>query len=319
MFDKLTSELLDLTATTQGEWQGRSLFSFFAAAAQAVAAAAAAVAAGDDRRPFDPASAGPVVPPRRGRRPARVRARSLGRRPREGGAVRTLLPPLLPLLDGSRTLDDLAARLGESVPARDPRRRSTCWPRTSWSSRGPDLWRHRTQCGWSPLLQVSMSVVAGRLAGATVRVVGAAGSGDLVARLLHADEAGEVRRLPWDGSGVDLAVVAPDARGKSSARRLEPKCARARPAVATGAPVRRARRDGRAARRSGRISLLPVRSASARLPPRYGGELDRIEAVPILVEARKREARGELDRARGPSRSLMAWGATPGCRSCCSS
>src|ERR1043166_1660931 len=33
----------------------------------------------------------------------------------EGGAVRTLLPTLLPLLDGTRTHDDLVARLGVAV------------------------------------------------------------------------------------------------------------------------------------------------------------------------------------------------------------
>lgn len=35
----------------------------------------------------------------------------------EGGAARTLLPRLLPLLDGTRTLDDLAAELGPIAPA----------------------------------------------------------------------------------------------------------------------------------------------------------------------------------------------------------
>src|SRR5262249_59292684 len=33
----------------------------------------------------------------------------------EGGAVRTLLPALLPLLDGTRTVGELAARLGPAV------------------------------------------------------------------------------------------------------------------------------------------------------------------------------------------------------------
>jgi bacteriocin biosynthesis cyclodehydratase domain-containing protein len=127
----------------------------------------------------------------------------------EGGAVRMLLPALLPLLDGSRTLDDLAQRLGEPVrPA--IAQALDLLAANELLVEGPDL---PAAPGAARLVAAAsglpLSVVSGRLSGATVGVVGAAAAGELAARMLHADGAGEVRQLPWDGDGVDLTVVAP--------------------------------------------------------------------------------------------------------------
>ena len=127
----------------------------------------------------------------------------------EGGAVRTLLPALLPLLDGSRTLDDLASCLGE--PARPAIAQALdLLAAHELLVDGPDLPAApdavKVVAAASGL---ALSVVAERLAGATVGIVGAAGPADLLARLLHADGVGEVRPLGWDGGSVDLAVVAP--------------------------------------------------------------------------------------------------------------
>ncbi len=201
----------------------------------------------------------------------------------EGGAVRTLLPPLLPLLDGSRTLDDLAARLGESVrpaiaQALDLLAANELVIEGPDLPAAPDAVRLVAAASGLPL-----SVVAGRLAGATVGVVGAAGSGDLVARLLHADGAGEVRRLPWDGSGVDLAVVAPT---PGEIHRLGDWN---QSALEHGLPWLLVRPFDGLVAMVGPL-VVPGESACYRCVQlrlashlEYGGELDRIEAVPIAA------------------------------------
>jgi bacteriocin biosynthesis cyclodehydratase domain-containing protein len=127
----------------------------------------------------------------------------------EGGAVKALLPALLPLLDGSRTLDDLTERLGEPVRPAIAQALDLLAVNELLVA-GPDL---PTAPGAVRLVAAAsglpLSEVAGRLSRSAVGVVGTAGSGEVAARALHADGAGEVRQLPWDGDGVDLAVVAP--------------------------------------------------------------------------------------------------------------
>jgi len=131
----------------------------------------------------------------------------------EGAAVRALLPVLLPLLDGTRTVDDLAARLG---PAARPAIEAAVdllhehgvivdGPDAPAGDRAPARAAAEAY-GLSP------AVAAERLHSATV---GVAGTGPLrpdVVRLLVAAGVRDVRRLGWRGRGhADLTVVVPAA------------------------------------------------------------------------------------------------------------
>ncbi len=131
----------------------------------------------------------------------------------EGAAVRTLLPVLLPLLDGSRTVDELAMRVGlaareavdlalETLAAHD----LLC--------EGPDApppvrrGAHAAAAAYG----LSPTLAARRLAAAVVGVVGSSPTGVELARIVHAEGVGEVRRLGWrSGAAVDLTVVTPAA------------------------------------------------------------------------------------------------------------
>jgi bacteriocin biosynthesis cyclodehydratase domain-containing protein len=127
----------------------------------------------------------------------------------EGGAVRTLLPSLLPLLDGSRTFEQIVERMGApTAPAVAQAldllaEHGLLVEGPSSSSGAPAAEAVAAAYGVAP------AVAAERIGAATVGVVGASAAGEQVARLLHADGIGEVRRLAWDDCGVDLAVVAP--------------------------------------------------------------------------------------------------------------
>ncbi len=56
---------------------------------------------------------------------------------------------------------------------------------------------------------VAPATAADRIRAARVGVAGESAAAEQIARLLHADGVGEVRRLTWDEHDVDLAVVAP--------------------------------------------------------------------------------------------------------------
>jgi bacteriocin biosynthesis cyclodehydratase domain-containing protein len=125
----------------------------------------------------------------------------------EGEAVRALLPVLLPLLDGSRTVEDLVRELGP--PARAAIERAVELLGSSGVLvDGP-------RCGTSPeavaaAFGLSPSVAAGRLGAAAIGFAGSAPPGAQAARLLRLTGIGKVCRL--DGpveSAVDLAVVTP--------------------------------------------------------------------------------------------------------------
>jgi bacteriocin biosynthesis cyclodehydratase domain-containing protein len=132
----------------------------------------------------------------------------------EGGAVRSLLPRLLPLLDGTRTPDDLAAELGEAIrPAID--RALELLGTNGLLVEGPTP--AASDCPAALVVAAAYGLsptdAAGRLRSASLGVVGSSRAGIEVARLLHSAGVGEVRALDWDGSssidGPDLAVVAP--------------------------------------------------------------------------------------------------------------
>jgi bacteriocin biosynthesis cyclodehydratase domain-containing protein len=130
----------------------------------------------------------------------------------EGGAVRTLLPELLPLLDGTRTLDELAGRLGEAIrPAVE--RALELLTANGLLLEGDDgsAVRDANADALAAGYGIPPAVVAERLRSATVGVVGESPAGAEVARLLHRSGVGRVVHVRWEvGAEVDLAVVAPD-------------------------------------------------------------------------------------------------------------
>ncbi|HWB23279.1 MAG TPA: TOMM precursor leader peptide-binding protein [Gaiellaceae bacterium] len=205
----------------------------------------------------------------------------------EGAAVRTLLPALLPLLDGTRTLDDLVARLGTAVGPAIEAALATL-QRHGLLVDGPEApSRNRdTADALAAAYSLAPAVVAARLDAAVIGVVGGSSTGVEVARLLRAAGVGETRRVSWEEPAIgDLTVVAPAA---GEIRRLDPWN---RTALAEGCawfPVRPY--DGRLAAVGPLIvpgesccyECLGLRRA-ANLE--YGPDLPLIETAPIVATA----------------------------------
>jgi bacteriocin biosynthesis cyclodehydratase domain-containing protein len=128
----------------------------------------------------------------------------------EGAAVRTFVPSLLPLLDGTRTADELEARLGAPArPAIDLVLELLAANRLLVE--GPDATAGPAAArAIAAAYELAPTTAATRLRTAQIGIVGSAAAGAEVARLLHAAGVGTVGQLDWDGGGVvDLAVVAP--------------------------------------------------------------------------------------------------------------
>jgi len=129
----------------------------------------------------------------------------------EGAAVTTLLPALLPLLDGTRTVDELAERVGVAArPAID-------FALETLDAHGlltdgpvapPDVLpaAHALAAAHS----LSPTAAAERLRSAAAGVVGSGASAAEMTRLLRIAGLGDVRRVSWRrGADVDLTLVAP--------------------------------------------------------------------------------------------------------------
>ncbi len=126
-----------------------------------------------------------------------------------GGAVRTLLPALLPLLDGSRTVDEIAAVLGKAAePAVRQALDLLAANDLLVDGLAPSAAGSAAQAV-AAAYRVEPAIVAERLRSASVGIVGRATTADRLARLLRADGVGEVRRLGWEDGEVDLVVVSP--------------------------------------------------------------------------------------------------------------
>jgi bacteriocin biosynthesis cyclodehydratase domain-containing protein len=129
----------------------------------------------------------------------------------EGAAVRALLPALLPLLDGTRTRDELCERLGSAVrpaveSALELLAAHALLVEGPAVTDGPGSSVRAAAAGYG----IAPAEAAERLAAARVGVVGLSPAGLGIARLLHASGIADVRRLSWHGGReVDLAVVAP--------------------------------------------------------------------------------------------------------------
>src|SRR3954469_4308119 len=131
----------------------------------------------------------------------------------QGGAVRTFLPALLPLLDGTRTRDDLIARLGSPASRAVDLALETLTAHDLLVE-GPDAPSEvrKTAHAIAAAFGVKPTLAAERLGGAVVGIVGASAAAADVARLLRLAGLANVRRIGWrKGAPVDLAVVAPAA------------------------------------------------------------------------------------------------------------
>jgi bacteriocin biosynthesis cyclodehydratase domain-containing protein len=129
----------------------------------------------------------------------------------EGAAVTALLPRLLPLLDGTRTSDDLTARLGAQVrPAID--HALEVLAAHDLLLEGPDApsAERSTAHAVAAVFDLDPSVAAGRLREAVVGIVGSSPAAAEIARMLRLSGVGDVRRLGRRRrADVALAVVAP--------------------------------------------------------------------------------------------------------------
>ena len=202
----------------------------------------------------------------------------------EGGAVRTLLPELLPLLDGSRTRAELGDALGAAARPAVEQALQLLAANGLLVDGGPEAGRNAFAVAAAYRLG---PVEAGkRLREARVALVGESRVGRAVGRLLRRCGIGSVMRVGWEPDVLaDLAVVAP---APSEAGKLESWNSAAlgrgtrwlaiRPfdgALATVGPL-----------------VVPGESAChACLLLRLGGHLEygadfaRIERTPVAVEA----------------------------------
>jgi bacteriocin biosynthesis cyclodehydratase domain-containing protein len=205
----------------------------------------------------------------------------------EGGAVRTLLPALLPLLDGTRTYDDLLDRVGPATrPALDLALEvlATHDLLVEGPDVGPDLRNaaHAVAAAYG----ISPTVAEERLSGAVVDVVGSAPAAAEIARLLRLCGLGTVRRGRGRPRGrADLAVVAFGGDELEQLRRWNDK------ALARGVPWLPFRQyDGRFAAVGPLI--VPGESCCYECVLRrrasnleYGQHLAEIERVPVAAQA----------------------------------
>jgi bacteriocin biosynthesis cyclodehydratase domain-containing protein len=129
----------------------------------------------------------------------------------EGGAVRALLPRLLPLLDGTRTVEQIVEAVG--VPAGEAVEAAIeLLESNGLLVEGPPV--ASTESGALAIAAaygIEPALVVDRVRLAKVGVVGSSPAADQTARLLRGDGIRWVQDLGWQEGAVDLAVVAPSA------------------------------------------------------------------------------------------------------------
>ena len=141
----------------------------------------------------------------------------------EGGAAEQLLPHLLPLLDGTRTVDEVVAELGEAVRPAIEHALSLLHASdllTEAAPAGTAAGARRCAELLSAVDRVGRTVAElyANLAGIDVHVLGGAPAGELAGRILQASGAGGVWRLEWDdrppSTGLVLAAPSGDEVGR---------------------------------------------------------------------------------------------------------
>jgi bacteriocin biosynthesis cyclodehydratase domain-containing protein len=129
----------------------------------------------------------------------------------EGGAVRALLPRLLPLLDGTRTVAQIVAAVGEPAAAAVEAALDLLEANGLLVEGPPPTSAETGTLAIAAAYGLDPALVLDRIRVTTVGVVGSASAGEHTARLLRADGLRFVQELGWHEGGVDLAVVAPSA------------------------------------------------------------------------------------------------------------
>ncbi len=121
-----------------------------------------------------------------------------------GAAARTLLPRLLPLLDGNRTTDELIGIVGRPV-SQAVIGALELLTENRLLVEGPDEGRLADAEALAEISSLPVSILRARLDAAAVAIVGAAPLAEPLARVLHASGIGTVCSPP--GRSVDLTVV----------------------------------------------------------------------------------------------------------------
>jgi bacteriocin biosynthesis cyclodehydratase domain-containing protein len=128
----------------------------------------------------------------------------------QGSAVETLLPALLPLLDGTHTVDEITAELGAPRAVEQALRLlSSCGVLVEGPAAAA---ADGAATSIAAAYGIPPAAVADRLGGARVGVVGTSAAADAIARMLRASGIGEVVEVGWSADSTPgLAVVAPAA------------------------------------------------------------------------------------------------------------
>jgi bacteriocin biosynthesis cyclodehydratase domain-containing protein len=121
-----------------------------------------------------------------------------------GAAAQVLLPRLLPLLDGSRTTDELIELIGRPVAAAVTGALELLAEHRLLTD-GPAESRRPDAEALAEISSLPVSSIASRLASSEVAIVGPPAPADALARLLHAAGIGTVQRR--FGHSADLTVV----------------------------------------------------------------------------------------------------------------
>jgi bacteriocin biosynthesis cyclodehydratase domain-containing protein len=131
----------------------------------------------------------------------------------EGRAVRLLLPALLPLLDGTRTIDEIVARIGEPAqPAVELALSLLGENGLLAEGPAPEPGGPASALALAAHYGLAPAVAVERLRSASVGVIGGSWAAEAIARTLRSAGVGTIVRAGWDGvDEVDLAVVAPSA------------------------------------------------------------------------------------------------------------
>ncbi|MEI8105642.1 MAG: TOMM precursor leader peptide-binding protein [Actinomycetes bacterium] len=205
----------------------------------------------------------------------------------EGAAVRRFLPALLPLLDGTRTIGDLAVLLGDASRPAIEQAIDVLGAHGVLSEGAPaDEGTRAAAHLLAAARGLAPSLVGERLAGCNVGIAGRSASSVEIARLLRLAGVGDVRRVSWRGdSEVGFVITAP---APDEAAALPEWNARALERGTVWLPVRPF--DGHHAavgplivpRESGCYACLLLRR-EANLE--YGAVLEEIERIPIAATA----------------------------------